>query len=200
LIATAEASTVFVCSYTSSKGYYLSGKIHLSHHQTRTSCTVHITYNKQTENRKSGQTCRITSSHACLAMYVQTNVRLPCCVGSGSSVAATLLMNNVCAMTFLYCHLFLLSVLQCRDSPRSSPPDIANSLLVSSTLLYLAATRSPPYVFPSQSSSSHRSSSMEFFIQYFLIFYNYPLRPAHFNLINLICNSFKTFPEFAVII
>jgi len=62
------------------------------HHQTLTSCTVHITYNSETEEKKSFcrqksvHTCRIQSSHTYLAMYAQTNVGLLCCVGSGSSV------------------------------------------------------------------------------------------------------------------
>ena len=51
-------------------------------------------YNKQTENNKclcsykSGQTCRIKRSHTCLAMYVQTNVGLLCCFGSGCNAGA----------------------------------------------------------------------------------------------------------------
>jgi len=48
-----DASTLFFCSRTSRKRFNSSTKIYPSHHQTRTSCNVHITYNKQTENRKS---------------------------------------------------------------------------------------------------------------------------------------------------
>jgi hypothetical protein len=83
-------------SHTSSKSYNLSAKLRLSHLQTQTSCALNITYSKQTENRKylcsykSGQTCRNTSSHKCLAMYAQTYVGLLCCVCSGSIVAVSL--------------------------------------------------------------------------------------------------------------
>jgi len=60
------------------------------------SCNVHITYNKQTEEKKSfcswksGQTCQIKSSHTCLVMYAQASVGFLCCVSSGSSIAIPL--------------------------------------------------------------------------------------------------------------
>jgi hypothetical protein len=93
LIPKADISTIFVCSRTSNKGYNLPATIRPSLPQTRRSCTVHITYSKQTDNRKhlwsyrSGQICRIKCSQACLAMYDPTNVSLLCCVGSGSNLA-----------------------------------------------------------------------------------------------------------------
>jgi hypothetical protein len=52
MIPKPDASTVFVRSRTSSKGYNLSAKIRPSQHQTRQSCTVHNTYNKQAQNQK----------------------------------------------------------------------------------------------------------------------------------------------------
>jgi hypothetical protein len=70
---------------------------------TRTSCTIHITYNKQTENTKSlcsyrtGQTCRLNVATR-LAMYAQTSVGLLCCVGSASNQTSTDLLQLTVAL------------------------------------------------------------------------------------------------------
>jgi len=73
----------------------LQDQIYPSHHPTRILCTVHIAYNKQTENKvpfcscKSGHACRIKCSHTC-PRCIPTNVGVLCCVGSGSNETAPL--------------------------------------------------------------------------------------------------------------
>jgi len=62
--------------------------IRREHHATFTSPTISTMGKKKSFYRyKSGQTCGIKSIHTCLAMYIQTNVGLLCCVSFGHNVA-----------------------------------------------------------------------------------------------------------------